>query len=1389
MKFFSVNNLCKVIRLSASILSIVVLLSLKSASSVFAIIYQPGETLNPACSPTDIVCRVAAPAGSGTNSDITSLTGITTPIPVSEGGIGLSSIPTGGLIYGVGSNTFSALAIGTTSQVLTVSGSGLPVWTSISVINPGTTVSSTLRWNGSNWIESGALINNGTNVTVTNNLSIGGTFVSVGSTNLVSNLNANYLNGILSSGFVGIGQTGGFLAIGQTDSLPYVNDVTNTSLTRSGTGPYTIALNLGSSNTWTGLQTFGNIAIGGTFLSVGSTNLVSNLNSNYLNGISSSGFVGIGQTSNFLQTGYTGFDNYNHWTLQTNGAGSTNVLSSNIVNFVSGVGISLSQSGSTVTIANIGSGSTYAAGSGIALGSNTFSLDLGSSNIWTGLQTFGNISIGGTFLSVGSTNLVSNLNANYLNGVSGSSYVNIGQTGNYITTLNNGNGINITGSGSYRSVGVSSPTCAGTDKLQWNGSNFICSADIGSTYSAGSGLSLGSNTFSLDLGSINVWTALQTLTNGIGVSGSANLTNNLSVGGTFVSVGSTNLVTNLNANYLNGISSSGFVGIGQTGNFLTIGQTGGFVGIGQTSNFLTVGYTGFDNYNHWSLQTNGVGSTNVLSTNTVNFVNGIGISLSQSGSTITVHNIGAGSTYAAGSGLALGSNTFSLDLGSSNIWTGLQTFGNLSIGGTTIVTNATRLNYLSGISSTNGSLVIGVGSSLSNLNIGTSGQILMSNGSTPVWMTISGLGQTYSSGTGLTSPSTGIIALNLGSSNVWTGLQTFNGGVSANTIKTGSGDLSLNIGTTNSSDKFVIGNSGNTTPDLLVLDNGTTDPIGTNGAMYYNNTTNKFRCYENGSWRNCTGSNTTGVGATFGTVILQAGSTLLSTVTVTPTTAAGDIYIYADLFTNSLAGTDQIITAEIRSGTTCAGTLLAEGVASLTGGNGTNGPSVLAATLIQNPGATAQNYAICGKTSSAGDSSTRGIVSAIVIDTGADLAEIYTTNDNSLEPGDVVSFDSNLNSGMKKSQVAYDSTAFGIITTNPGIIIGNVENEGSKALPVALAGRVPVKVNIENGPIVAGDYLTSSSIPGVAMKAVKAGTIIGQAMTSHSDQSVGKVIAFIKNGSFNGVKTDQNLSSTDILSSLIQHNSQIVSATVNLSEINTDKAIADVEMITPKITTQDLFAANASISGTLIANTIKANNIDGLSQIIDQKINNQIGSIKIASGSMTVKDFEASGSAKFNGSVEFQGPVIFKTIAEFMDKTIFRNRVEFNDKDMGGIAIIKQSTSEIEVKFDKPYEQIPIVNISLVYEGVDMPTFIEEGEKAAIAYLNRDGFKIIHPNFAVRDFRYHWVAFAIKDAKTSVTEPTINPSPILTPIPTVTLIITPTVESSPSATPTPTPAI
>jgi hypothetical protein len=101
---------------------------------------------------------------------------------------------------------------------------------------------------------------------------------------------------------------------------------------------------------------------------------------------------------------------------------------------------------------------------------------------------------------------------------------------------------------------------------------------------------------------------------------------------------------------------------------------------------------------------------------------------------------------------------------------------------------------------------------------------------------------------------------------------------------------------------------------------------------------------------------------------------------------------------------------------------------------------------------------------------------------------------------------------VKKSESAYDKNILGIVSEKPALLIGDAGNEGLP-VSVALSGRVPVKVSAENGPIYPGDYITASSKPGIAMKATKAGAVIGQALTSYAynGEETGKVVVFIKN--------------------------------------------------------------------------------------------------------------------------------------------------------------------------------------------------------------------------------------------------------------------------------------
>ncbi len=191
---------------------------------------------------------------------------------------------------------------------------------------------------------------------------------------------------------------------------------------------------------------------------------------------------------------------------------------------------------------------------------------------------------------------------------------------------------------------------------------------------------------------------------------------------------------------------------------------------------------------------------------------------------------------------------------------------------------------------------------------------------------------------------------------------------------------------------------------------------------------------------------------------------------------------------------------------------------------------------------------------------------------GADLAEAYYTKDTSMTPGDIVAVDGSLKAGVKKSEGAYDSHALGIVSTQPGFILGDNTAIASDGQPVllALSGRVPVKVSMENGPIEPGDYLTTSSTPGVAMKATKPGQMIGKALEGFSSDN---------SAAMGTVMTFANLTWADPSSGVTSNNT--VQGSTSASDLN----------VSGSISTSDLTVTNKATIAVLQVGTMTANNV------------------------------------------------------------------------------------------------------------------------------------------------------------------------------------------------------
>jgi len=262
---------------------------------------------------------------------------------------------------------------------------------------------------------------------------------------------------------------------------------------------------------------------------------------------------------------------------------------------------------------------------------------------------------------------------------------------------------------------------------------------------------------------------------------------------------------------------------------------------------------------------------------------------------------------------------------------------------------------------------------------------------------------------------------------------------------------------------------------------------------------------------------------------------------------------------------------------------------------------------------------------------------------GADLAEYYHSNEP-LQLGEVVSIDSSKVAFVKGSSKPYQGDVLGAVSTQPGIILG--ANIG-QSYPVALSGRVPVKVTTENGEIKVGDFVTSSSTKGFGMKATSAGRVLGQALESFDSVTTyvcpagtkenikcASVMVFVNLTNYFGQSIDiamvqspsanlkvsglniapnsqtstQGLTSADSdifipsaqapdkesqILAFLEKSQQQASVSAQLSEIFTGRVSATSAVVAPLIVTD-----------TLYAKKIKADSIEGLEFLINNGIKN-----------------------------------------------------------------------------------------------------------------------------------------------------------------------------------------
>jgi hypothetical protein len=134
----------------------------------------------------------------------------------------------------------------------------------------------------------------------------------------------------------------------------------------------------------------------------------------------------------------------------------------------------------------------------------------------------------------------------------------------------------------------------------------------------------------------------------------------------------------------------------------------------------------------------------------------------------------------------------------------------------------------------------------------------------------------------------------------------------------------------------------------------------------------------------------------------------------------------------------------------------------------------------------------------------RAIAQSVEITGGSDIAEPFDVSGEGVLPGMLVAIDAARPGELELSSAPYQRTLVGVISgaggIRPGMTLAQTGTLADGEQPVALAGRVWCWADAAEAPIEPGDLLTSSDVPGHAMRAADPerafGAVIGKAMTS-----------------------------------------------------------------------------------------------------------------------------------------------------------------------------------------------------------------------------------------------------------------------------------------------------
>ncbi|NQV12160.1 hypothetical protein HQ524_02250 [Candidatus Uhrbacteria bacterium] len=292
--------------------------------------------------------------------------------------------------------------------------------------------------------------------------------------------------------------------------------------------------------------------------------------------------------------------------------------------------------------------------------------------------------------------------------------------------------------------------------------------------------------------------------------------------------------------------------------------------------------------------------------------------------------------------------------------------------------------------------------------------------------------------------------------------------------------------------------------------------------------------------------------------------------------------------------------------------------------------------------------------STAGEIYADGAINA----TDFDLAEMFNSNEY-LVAGDIITVDGEQDETIRRAQPG--DTILGAISTAPGLVLGW---GGENQYPVALAGRVPVKVSDENGPIAIGDRVTLGNTAGIGMKATEAGETLGIAMQASNGVANDAIIIFIQPQYWNGNPQEVISVTEQIPSSVVQTNNILVVSDNVISNI------ASLRGMNWSVNSEGIFTTE----GTYDLKTKGHQNKDVITHAVTGLENYiTMAGTTVVEGNSAVIEFEKI-NPEFNDVIEADSTI-------FVTATMSNGsgNVYVTDKTMNGFTLHRESGTGTEI--------------------------------------------------------------------------------------------------------------